>query len=224
MSPAAVFDLDGTLVETLPDLHGALVTLCREEALEPPRPDQVRRMIGDGVRMLVARALMAAGRSLADGELDRLHRRFLEIYEARPYAESYPLPGAREVLEALRERGMRLAVCTNKPQQASEAILEAFGLLPLLDLVVGGDVLPVRKPDPGHLGAVLRGLGASPEASVMVGDSRNDLAAARGLGVPVVLLREGYGADARDALDPDRWITDLRELPKALAALGVLAE
>jgi len=216
---AVVFDLDGTLVETLPDLHRATVELLREEGLPPLPAEAVRRMIGDGARRLVERALAAAGRPVDDATLDRLHRRFLEIYEADPHRESRLPAGVRETLETLRAEGFDLAVCTNKPQRPSVAILEAFDLLPYFDLVLGGDVLPVRKPDPQPLLHLLDRLGVPPARAVMVGDSRNDRLTAQRAGVPCVLLAEGYGEHRAEELEPEAIVEGFAELPPVIHRL-----
>ncbi len=216
---AAVFDLDGTLVDTLPDLWRVTNAVLAEEGLAPLAREQVRRMIGDGVRRLVERAFAAAGRPLADGELDRLHRRFLDLYEADPHRDSRLPEGVVEALVALRDDGFRLAVCTNKPQRPSLAILEAFDLARHFALVVGGDVLPVRKPDPGPLRHVLARLGVAPARAVMVGDSRNDRLTARAAGVPCVLLAEGYGEHRAEELAPEAVVTGFAEVPAAVRRL-----
>ena len=213
---AAVFDLDGTLVETLPDIHAVLAELLGEAGITVPDPEAVRRMIGDGARMLVVRALAAAGRAASDAEIDRLHRRFVELYERHPCRHGKMFPGVRACLERLQAEGVRLGVCTNKPQRASEELLEALGLAPYFSSIVGGDRLPQRKPDPRHLVAVLRELGVAAEHAVMVGDSRNDLLAARGAGLPCVLVRHGYGPEPVERLGAHRVIDNLAALPPLL--------
>ncbi len=177
-------------------------------------------MIGDGARLLVLRALARTGRTPGERELQHWVDRYLALYEARGHVDSRPLPGARATLEILKARGIKLGVCTNKPQAPSEALLEAVDLRCLFDAVLGGDRVARRKPDPAHLQALLTQIGVAPREAVMIGDSRNDLEAARGLGMPVVLLREGYGPDPRWALRPDHWIARLDELPALLARLS----
>ena len=124
--------------------------------------------------------------------------RFLEIYEANAAQLTRPYPGVPETLTALRDRGYRAAICTNKPQRATIAVLQGVGLLPFFDGIAGGDRFAVRKPDPGHLLGVISELGASPAASAMIGDNENDAAAARAAAVPLVLMRYGYAR-----VDPD---------------------
>ncbi len=220
---AAVFDLDGTLVETLPDIHAVLAELLAEEGIPPPSIPQVRRMIGDGARVLLERALVAAGRSVEEEEIESLYRRFLALYERHPCRYSTVFPGVFPCLDRLRERGVKLGVCTNKPQTASEQLLEAVGLAPYFSSVVGGDRAVPRKPDPAHPAAVLAELGATPDQALMVGDSRNDLLAARRLGLPCVLVRHGYGPDAVEDLGADRVIDDLGALPRLLKLDGAPA-
>ncbi len=216
---AVIFDLDGTLVETAPDLHAVLAELLEREGLRVPPLEAVRGMIGDGARTLIRRAHEWQGRELEAERLEDLYAWFLERYTAEPARFSAPYEGVPEALVALRERGARLGVCTNKPQTPSERLLEAVGLAPWLDVVTGGDVLPVRKPDPRHLAATIEALGASPTEAVMVGDSSNDLAAARGLGIPCVLVSFGYTTTPARELGPDRVIDRFDELCEVLRQL-----
>ena len=119
-------------------------------------------------------------------------RAFIELYEADAVRLTRPYPAVPETLAALRRRGYRTAICTNKPQHATVAVLEGLGLLPLFDGIAGGDRFAVRKPDPGHLLGLIGALGARVEAAAMIGDSENDAAAAPAAGLPLVLMRYGY--------------------------------
>jgi phosphoglycolate phosphatase len=216
---AVVFDLDGTLVDTLPDLHAAVATLLRERGLAAPSPAVVRRMIGDGARKLVERSLeWSAGQVDAAG-LDAAHERFLAIYNAAPCRESRAFANAEAALDALAAAGFTLGVCTNKPQRPTDAILAALGLAPRFSAVVGGDVVARCKPHPDHLREVLGRMGATPASTVMVGDSRNDLAAARGCDMRCILVGFGYSAEPVDTLGADRVIGDFAELGPALERL-----
>lgn len=223
MAPAApriaVFDLDGTLVETAPDLHAVLAEVMAEQGRPVPDLAAVRAMIGDGARALLVKAFAAHGEALTGPELDRLYARFVEIYTEAPCRHSTLFPGVEPCLASLRARGWRLAVCTNKPQAPSLGVLEALGLLRHLEVVVGGDVLAVRKPDPAHLAAALAPFGAAAADAVMVGDSRNDLLTARGLGVPCVLVSFGYTAVPARELGADRVVDDFAQLPAVLDGL-----
>ncbi len=217
---AAVFDLDGTLIDSAPDLHLLLAELLAEQGLGAPSLEAVRDMVGDGTRALVARALAAIGRPAGEETLDRLHGRFLALYEASPCRLTRPYAHAEATLARLADRGTRLGLCTNKPQRITELLLEAVGLRRYFAAIVGGDVLPVRKPDPAHLAEVLRRLGAGPASAVMVGDSRNDLLSARGAGMACILVSFGYSKVPAADLGADAVIDDLARLPEALAGLA----
>lgn len=214
-----VFDLDGTLVDTLPDLHSALAVLHQELGLAVPSAVATRAMIGDGARKLVERAVLGSGASLSDIELDIAHARFLEIYNAAPCRESRLFANARATLEQLARRRFALAVCTNKPQEPTETILRTLGLREHFGAVVGGDAVPRRKPHADHLCRVLQDIDTTSEAAVMVGDSENDLLAARGCGVRAILVDFGYSSEPVAKLGADRVIGDLAELEAAIATL-----
>lgn len=214
-----VFDLDGTLVDSVPDLHAALNEVLRERGRRLLSPSQVRRMVGDGVPMLVSRALAATGADPA--EAATALPRFLEIYEANATNLTRPYPGVPETLQALRLRGYRTAICTNKPQRAALAVLKGLDLLSLFDGVAGGDRFPVRKPDPGHLLALIAELGCRP-AAAMIGDNENDAAAAHGAALPLVLMRYGYARVNPDTLAADALLDDFSELPGTLERLGLI--
>lgn len=214
-----IFDLDGTLVDSAPDLRAALNQMLRERGGSPLPLAQVKHMIGDGVPALVARALTASGigPAAAVGALPR----FLEIYEGDATALTRPYPAVPATLAALRRRGYHTAICTNKPQRATIAVLEGLGLLPLFDGIAGGDRFPVRKPDPGHLLGLIGELGARVDRAAMIGDSENDAAAARGAGLPVLLMRYGYARTALESLAADALLEHFAELPSALDRLGL---
>ena len=219
MMRAVIFDLDGTLVETAPDLHAVLAAVLTEIGVPAPGLDEVRRMVGDGARMLVRRGLEAAGVSFDERLLDRLFDRFLEIYTAEPCQSSHVYPAVHEALARLSARGLRLAICTNKPQRPAEALARTLGLVPPIEAILGGDALAVRKPHPRHLEATLERIGATAAEAVMVGDSRNDLLTARAAGMPCVLVSFGYTTVPARELGADRVIDGFDELDAALAAV-----
>jgi phosphoglycolate phosphatase len=212
-----VFDLDGTLVDSVPDLHAALNEMLRERGRPPLTLPQVKRMVGDGPPAMVARALAAtgAGETDAGGALAR----FLEIYEANPVRLTRLYPDVRRTLTELRRRGYGTAICTNKPQRATIAVIDGLGLGDLFDGIAGGDRFPVKKPDPGHLLNLIWGLGARREATVMIGDNENDAAAARAAGVLLVLMRYGYARVDPASLAADALLDHFGELPEALIRL-----
>lgn len=217
---ALIFDLDGTLVETAADLHLVLSEILDEIGLQAPALPAVRAMIGDGARVLIERTLAAIGRPNDPAEVERLFDRFRERYAQEPCRLSEPYPGAGEMLAQQRAVGRRIGLCTNKPQAATDGLLRALDLDRYFDATLGGDALPgIRKPDPAHLAATLERLDAPPHAAVMVGDSRNDLLTARGLGVPCILVSFGYTDTPASELGADRVIDRLDELPAALRSL-----
>lgn len=217
---AVVFDLDGTLVDTAPDLRAHVNDVLRELGRPGLDLDSVRTMVGDGARTLLRRGLEASGGIPEAVDLDALYRRFLQGYTADPVRDSAVHDGVVAVLDGLLAAGVRLGVCTNKPQAPTDRLLSALGLERFFRAIVGGDILPVRKPDPGHLAAVLERLGALPSRAAMVGDSAHDVGAARALGLPCILVSFGYTAVPAHALGGDRLIDHFAELPAALQSLA----
>jgi phosphoglycolate phosphatase len=215
MKPLAVFDLDGTLVDSAPDLHAALDRLIEARGLPPFSRAEVVGMIGDGAKVLVERALAARQQPFDAAALDR----FLADYTAHSAVETRLFPGIEAALGTLAQDGWRMAVCTNKPVGPARDLLGALGLLDRFAAIGGGDSFPVRKPDPAHLLATIEQAGGMGAGAVMIGDHRNDVAAARGAGIPCIFVGWGYGpltmADgAPVAESPERLAGEVR------AALG----
>ncbi len=187
--PVLVLDLDGTLVDTVPDLAAALNRLMMARALPVFSLPETALMVGDGVAKLVERAFAARGRMPDPEALPDFSR----DYTAHVAVASRLFPGVLPALHTLADAGWHLAVCTNKPEAATRALLEALRLTALIGAVGAGDSFPVRKPDPAHLLATLHAAGGVPGRAVMVGDHRNDVAAAAGAGMPCVFAAWGYG-------------------------------
>ena len=187
--PLAIFDLDGTLVDSAPDLRASLNRLMGRYGLAPFPLPEVTKMIGDGARALVEKAFSARGLPL-DAEAVKL---FLADYEPNSAVLTRPYPGMVETLEIFRKEGWQRAICTNKPIAATWAMLDALHLGGHFELVLGGDSLPVKKPDPGHVRGVLEALGTDPLDATMIGDHQNDIHAAAGAGVRSVFAAWGYG-------------------------------
>jgi len=216
---AIVFDLDGTLVDSAPDLAKALNALLAEERRRPVTLGEVKTMIGDGAAKLVERAFAATGDAPKDG-IQGLTARFLGHYEGHATDLTRPYPGVRETLDRLTADGLALAVCSNKPEAPTREVLRDLDLDGYFAAVIGGDSLPgVRKPDPRMLRAVLDALRVSADAAVMVGDNANDVAVARALNVPVILRADGYTATPAADLGADAIIDHFAELPEALIRL-----
>ncbi len=216
----ALFDLDGTLVDSLADLARALNAVLAAEGLAPLPEATVRGLVGRGAARLVAEGFAAAGRPLGAAALEARLARFLAHYGAAPVAHSRPYPGVAATLSRLRAQGWRLGVCTNKPQHLSEAVLAGLGLADFFAVVAGGDRFPVRKPDGGHLLATLDLMDATVAQAILVGDSDNDLKAARDAGMPVVLVDFGYSRRPAAELGADRVVSDFPALPGVLAEIA----
>lgn len=215
--PAAIlFDLDGTLVDTLPDLLGAMNSLLAELGRRRAAVAELRTWVGDGAAALVDRAVAATGGLLPD--MPAVLQRFLALYASRVAAESRPFPGVEATLLRLSAAGHPLGVCTNKPTRLSVELLTALGLASLFAAVVGGDTVAQRKPAAFHVHATLQAMRAEGGKALMVGDSGNDVAAARAAAIPVVAVTYGYSRVAPEALGADLLIDDFTQLPVAAAA------
>jgi len=191
MPPALViFDLDGTLIDSAADLAVAINAMLAGYGREPLSVGEVRRMVGDGVAMLVARAL--AARDCEPPDPGEAERSFTRHYESNATSLTTVFPGADQALQALAAAGIPLAVCTNKPARLATDILGSLGLAKYFARVIGGDSLPFRKPDPRVVLALLETFAAGPQDALLVGDSEVDAATARAAGVPFVLMKHGY--------------------------------
>lgn len=217
--PTIAFDLDGTLVDTAPDLLAALNIVLREAKLAPISADDARGLFGGGARVLIERGLSFHGVEAEAAEIDRMQARFLAYYEDHLADHSQPYPGVAEMLESLASRSAQLVVVTNKYERYAVKLLSMLGLAGRFSVIAGPDTFGVRKPDPGHLlGAVARA-GGNPVRTVMIGDSKTDVATARAAKVPVVAVSYGYRDVAAEALGADRVIDRLDEVPEAVAEL-----
>ncbi len=188
-SPLMVFDLDGTLVDALPDLTAALNRMLAARGLAPLTQADVRPMIGDGTKKLVERALGARGAPYDDAT----ERAMVADYTDHVAVESRPYPGVNAALAKLQEAGWKFAVCTNKSTAATEALLGALDLAHWFAALGCGDTFPVRKPDPAHLAGTIEAAGGTAARSLMVGDHANDISVGKALGLPTIFAAWGYG-------------------------------
>lgn len=211
-----VFDLDGTLIDSAPDIHAAGIALLTEEGLPHVTLDQSRSFIGNGARVFVERLERATAGANQPDRTARMQARFLDHYETA-HALTRPYPGVEAALADLRGQGWQLAICTNKPLGPTRAVLAHFGWDDLFGAVIGGDSLAVIKPDPAPLRAAIAGLGGGPV--VYVGDSEVDAATARAATVPFALFTEGYRKSPVAQMPHDRAFADWAELPEIAAAL-----
>ena len=215
--PAAVlFDLDGTLVDSLPALRRAMNALLAEMGRPPVGADELRGWIGDGARALVERCLVASG-GLSDLPLADSVKRYLAHYRGHTAEDCQPYPGVGGALRALKEAGHPLGVCTNKPTDLSVELLTALGLAPFFSAIVGGDAVARPKPDGLHVLTTLDRMGAAGHRALMVGDSANDVAAARAAGCPVVVVSFGYSQVVPKDLGADAVIDDFADLTRVAA-------
>jgi phosphoglycolate phosphatase len=212
-----VFDLDGTLIDSAPQIHAAANSVFEAKGLPPFPQETVRGFIGNGVGVLVQR-LMAHQGLPEDANLHaELVARFIDIYE-----EAFDLtalyPGVSTALPVLADLGHRLAICTNKPEGPTRAVLRHFGLLPLFPVIVGGDSLPQRKPDPAPLHAAIAAMGGG--KALFVGDSEVDSETATTAGVPFALYTGGYRKAAPEALNAKLIFDDHAALPRLITHLA----
>jgi phosphoglycolate phosphatase len=216
---AIVFDLDGTLVDTAPDLVGALNQVLHEQKLPALSLRVARVMVGRGARVLIEQGFAAAGEPLDEAHTPALLTRFIDIYRGRIADESRPFDGVLEALDSLSAAGATLAVCTNKPTDLSLALLDALGMTGRFAAVVGPDAAPAPKPDPRHLQTAIAAVGGSDDFALMVGDSASDIGAARAAKVRSVVVSFGYTEIPAADLGADHLIDHFDELAPLAARL-----
>ena len=217
--PILLFDLDGTLIDSAPDLVETMNTILRRHGRTTLPIDAVKKLVGDGARALLDRGFKETGTPASTEQLDALLTEFLEIYVPNCAVLSRPFKGVTDALDGFAETGYRMGVCTNKPQAPSETILTELGLMPYFEAVVGGDYFPVRKPDPQHLLGALELMEASGQSAIMVGDSYNDVAAARNADMPVILVTFGYTTTPVESLGGDMLVDRFSDIPGAVTRL-----
>lgn len=187
-----IFDLDGTLVDTAPDLAGSMNAVLLANGRPPVPPAEVRHMVGRGARALIERGFEVTGGRVDPADLDRHFDHFIAYYGEHVADASVVFPGVVEVLSRLTAAGHTLGVCTNKPEALAVSLLNALDLTRFFGAVLGADTLDVRKPDPRHLSETVKRIGGDLARTVMVGDSEVDAETARNAGVPAVIFTFGY--------------------------------
>jgi len=217
---AILFDLDGTLAHTAPDIADTLNILLDQEGIEPFEIDAVTQMIGGGVSLLLERALAARNLPRDKDRIADLFDRYVELYVPRAAQKTRLFPGVREVLDHHHQNDVKLGVCTNKPEGVSRSILEELDVLHLFGAVVGGDTLPVKKPDPAPLLAALEQLGCAPDHGLMIGDSAADADAAKAAGVCVILVTFGYTRTPVNELENHGLIDHFSEMHSVVSQLS----
>ena len=214
-----LFDLDGTLVDSAPDIAAAANVLLKAHDKEPLTVDDIRLMIGNGVKALVKRAFAKRGVDLDEANLDARNEEMMAIYAKNLTVLTTVMPGADKTLDRYKQSGMKLAVVTNKPEKFSREICSYFGWDTVLDAIVGGDTCDDRKPAPGMLFHACKQMGVDPANCVMIGDSPADIDSAKNAGMRSVAVRGGYTTIPVDDLGAGMVIDTLAALPDAVTAL-----
>ena len=220
-APTLVFDLDGTLVDTAPDLINALNFVLDREGLPPVPLQSARNMIGAGARKLIERGLELEGRIAGVDDISRLTADFIDYYAAHIADASRPFDGLENALDDLQALGYRFAVCTNKLEWLSKRLLDQLVLSPRFSAICGADTFGISKPDPAILQQTILRAGGQLSSAIMVGDAGPDIGVARRAGIPVIGVEFGYTEVPIADLKPDRLINHMRELPAAVRSLAV---
>ncbi|MEX0852816.1 MAG: HAD hydrolase-like protein [Bauldia sp.] len=219
LPPVLVLDLDGTLVDTIDDLVAALNAILAREGARPATRERVRAIVGNGARAMIEAAFAAEQRSLAPNVMEELYAAYLDQYAAHVAERSRPFPGAEAMLDRFAAAGWRLAICTNKLESLSRALLGALGLADRFAAIAGQDTFAFRKPDPRHLTETIRLAGGSVGRAVMVGDSITDVDTAIAADIPVIAVDFGYSSLPAAELGATRVIARLDQLWDAVASL-----
>jgi phosphoglycolate phosphatase len=214
-----VFDLDGTLVDTAPDLIAALNFILDREGMPPVPLQSARNMIGAGARRLIERGLELDGRNTTVADIDRLTSDFIDYYAAHIADASRPFEGLEAALDDLATRGYRFAVCTNKLEWLSKRLLDRLGLSGRFAAICGADTFGVSKPDPAILQQTVARAGGQLSQAIMVGDAGPDVGVARRAGIPVIGVAFGYTEVPMAELKPDRLIERMSQLGQAVESL-----
>jgi phosphoglycolate phosphatase len=218
-APTIVFDLDGTLIDTAPDLIATLNTILAREGLPPVAFAAARNMVGGGARRMIERGLAAEGLAPVAADVERIYGQFIDHYAAHIADHSHPFPGVEAALDQLARGGCRLAVCTNKLEWLALRLLGALGLADRFAAICGADTFGVQKPDPAILHGTVARAGGHSDAALMVGDSVTDIAVARAAGIAVIAVDFGYSETPVAELGPDRIVSSFHRLPQAVFAL-----
>jgi phosphoglycolate phosphatase len=218
-APIIVFDLDGTLIDTAPDLIDTLNVMFAQAGLPPIAYETARELIGGGARAMIARGIEAEGRVVEPAKLEQMFTRFIAHYSEHIADRSRPFPGLIEALDALAADGYRFAVCTNKLERLSVLLLEKLKLADRFAAICGQDTFGVQKPDPEVLRRTISAAGGMQERAIMIGDSATDINTARAAGIPVIAVDFGYSERPVSEFGPDRIIGHFSQLRSAVAAI-----
>jgi phosphoglycolate phosphatase len=217
---AILFDLDGTLVDTAPDLLASLNAVLTRAGHRPVKPTELRSMVGHGVRALFERAFKETGTPVSAADLARYSDEFMAHYRENIARESRPFPGVPETLKRLADEGAKLGVCSNKPQELTDLLLAQLDLARHFGAVYGGGKAAHNKPAPDHVLELVDALEGSRGRAVLIGDSTVDVAAARAAGIPVIVMSYGYTQVSASELGADAVADDFSALPELISRLA----
>jgi phosphoglycolate phosphatase len=218
-SSTIVFDLDGTLIDTAPDLIDTLNVIFAREGLPPVPYEAARNAIGGGAKAMIARGLEAEGRAPSAQKLEQMFADFIAYYSDHVADRSKPFPGLIDALDMLSARGCRFAVCTNKLERLSVLLLDKLGLMDRFVTICGQDTYGIQKPNPEILRRTITAAGGTLQHAIMIGDSNTDIRTARAAGVPVIAVDFGYSERPIAEFGPDRIINHFSQLPGSIAAI-----
>jgi phosphoglycolate phosphatase len=218
-SPLIVFDLDGTLIDTAPDLIDTLNVVFEREGVPLVPYEEARMLIGGGAKAMISRGLAAEGRNVDSAELEKLLADFIAYYSAHIADRSRPFPGLEDALDRLTSDGFILAVCTNKLEGLSRQLLNELKLAPRFAAICGQDTFGVQKPDPVVLRKTIAAAGGAAEAAIMIGDSATDVLTARTAGIPIIGVDFGYTDRPIAEFRPDRIISRFNDLPDTISQM-----
>jgi phosphoglycolate phosphatase len=216
---SVIFDLDGTLVDTAPDLHASLNHSLKQAGRETVEIEQVRHMVGQGARVLLKRGLTATGGIPEDEEFEQLVTAFFEYYQDHLADTSLPYDGVISALDLCRSEGYKLGVCTNKPYGFALPLLQKLDMTGYFAGITGGDSFDYRKPDARHISGTLTKMGVTGGKAIMIGDSENDILAATNARIPSIAVTFGYTAIPVQELGPDHVIDHFDELVPLIKSL-----
>jgi len=220
IAPTIVFDLDGTLIDTAPDLVDTLNVVFAREGWPPVPYETARNTIGGGAKMMIARGIAAEGIAVAPAKLDQLFADFIAHYTEHLADRSRPFPGLTDALDVLAFGGCRFAVCTNKLERLSVLLLKQLKLVDRFAAICGQDTFGIQKPDPEVLRRTVTAAGGSLAHAIMIGDSVTDIRTARAAGIPVIAVDFGYSERPVSELGPDRIISHFAQLRSAIVAIS----
>jgi len=219
-----IFDLDGTLFDTAPDLVETLNVVFAREGLAPLPYATARNLVGGGAKAMIARGIEAEGRVLSPAKLEQMLTDFITYYSDHVADRSRPFPGLTDTLDTLGARGHRFAICTNKLERLSVRLLNKFNLADRFAAICGQDTFGIQKPDPEILRRTVAAAGGTMKHAIMIGDSNTDICTARAAGVPVIAVDFGYSERPISEFGPDQTISHFAQLPASIAVVSSALE